>query len=69
MTASSWLQVVVYGHSYIHWAMKHALRTDWGHNLGVGVLATLEWKGKRGMLWPELLGLALSNFEHAPPPI
>ena len=58
----------MYGHSYIYWAMKHALRTDWGRDLSVGTLATLEWKRRRGMLWPELLGLAVSSFEHAPPP-
>ena len=36
MAVFSQLRVVVYGHSYIHWAMKHALRTGWGRNLDLG---------------------------------
>ena len=60
------LRVVVFGHSYVHWAMKHAVRTGWGRNVSLGAFAMLKWKGKWGMLWPDLLGLALLDFEHAP---
>ena len=45
---------------------EHTLWTGWGHNLGLGVLATLEWKGRRGMLWAELLELASQNLRDAP---
>ena len=49
--------------------MKHALQTGWGRNLGMGSLATLEWKGKRGMLWSDLLQEALPKIRVTPPDI
>ncbi|XP_029455210.1 uncharacterized protein LOC115090367 [Rhinatrema bivittatum] len=50
------MEVWIIGHSFIHWAHRHACGRPYGshldlHNRGVGV----RWLGRRGMLWDELL--------------
>ena len=63
--ASLQLRVAVYGHSFIHWAVKHAMQSGWGCDLGLGASAALEWKSKRGMI----LELAVPSFRVTPPDI
>ncbi|KAJ7335785.1 hypothetical protein JRQ81_013726 [Phrynocephalus forsythii] len=50
--------VLIWGHSFIYWAAKHAHRSLWGNNLVLATVVTLEWKGIRSMRWADVLPTA-----------
>ncbi|KAJ7329210.1 hypothetical protein JRQ81_015384 [Phrynocephalus forsythii] len=60
-TPGSCVRVLVYGHSFVYWASKFAIRSGHGRDLGLGQWAEFLWKGKRGMSWHAFLTVTLSD--------
>ena len=49
------LRILIVGHSFIFWAVRHAAKSPWGSNLRLGASAQLEWFGERYMQWDAFL--------------
>ena len=58
---------MIVGHSYVFWAARYAASSRWGSNLGLGALASISWKGMRGMQWVQFG--RLTAFGSTPPDI
>lgn len=59
--------VAIVGHSYVYWAAHYAASSRWGSDLGLGALASISWKGMRGMQWVQFGRMA--SFGNTPPDI
>uniref|UniRef100_A0ABM5GIN4 Uncharacterized protein isoform X2 n=1 Tax=Pogona vitticeps TaxID=103695 RepID=A0ABM5GIN4_9SAUR len=59
--------VTIVGHSYVFWAARYAASSRWGNDLGLGALASIFWKGMRGMQWVQFGRMAV--FGNTPPDI
>lgn len=66
MAGRSRLRVLICGHSMIFWAAHRAKRSAAGSQLGLSRMATVEWRGRRGLRWPGLFPL-LFREGTAPP--
>ncbi|XP_067322027.1 uncharacterized protein [Anolis sagrei] len=60
-------RVLVCGHSFVFWAEREALKTAYGQHLGLSSIATIEWRGVRGLRWYGLCPL-LFRARSGPPP-
>lgn len=60
--------MLVSDHSIIFWAWKQATTSDVGNHLGLGELAQVEWKAKRGILCGQLLLLFREYLSTRPRP-
>ncbi|XP_067323907.1 uncharacterized protein [Anolis sagrei] len=59
-------RVLICGHSYVYWAERHARRGPFGQHLGLASLATIEWRGMRGLRWDGLVPMLLYGDCPAP---
>lgn len=62
------VRVLICSHSIVSWARKRALRCNLGSQLGPGEQACINWVGKRGMCWGQLLPALLECVKTHPPP-
>lgn len=49
--------ILICGHSIVYWSHKRAGSSSFGTQLGIGDFVSVEWLGKRGMRWSQLLPL------------
>ncbi|XP_067323427.1 uncharacterized protein [Anolis sagrei] len=61
-------RVLICGHSYIHWAERHASKTSFGQHLGLAADVAIEWRGRRGLRWEGLMPLLFPSGRGSNPP-
>ncbi|XP_067319784.1 uncharacterized protein [Anolis sagrei] len=62
-------RVLICGHSYVHWAERHARRSTYGQHLGLASTASIEWRGRRGLRWDGLIPLMFQAGGGPPPDV
>nr|XP_060644484.1 uncharacterized protein LOC132783356 isoform X1 [Anolis sagrei ordinatus] len=62
-------RILIFGHSYVHWAERYARNTPFGQHLGFASTASVEWKGVRGLHWDGLIPLLFQDRSGPPPDV
>ncbi|XP_054825929.1 uncharacterized protein LOC129323422 [Eublepharis macularius] len=62
-------RILICGHSMVFWAANQAKRTQFGSQLGLCAVATVDWQGRHGLRWPGLLPLLFRGRKGPPPHI
>ncbi|XP_077790728.1 uncharacterized protein LOC144328932 [Podarcis muralis] len=62
------LRIWLVGHSIVHWAKFHALRTGLGGNLSLHPRVELVWIARRGMRWSEFKPVVMARAAAEGPP-